>query len=67
VISVLHRLLILLAVAYELRPVRVGEPRPLLGLELVVRDVLRCERKRFVDVSREGGGALAGNPVQEVE
>ena len=51
----------------ELRPVRVGEPRPRHRLELVVREVLGPERKRLVDVSLEVGGALAGDPVQEIE
>ena len=44
-----------------------GEARARLRLELVVRHVLRRERERFLDVELEGGGALAGDPVQEVE
>src|SRR5258708_29504806 len=44
-----------------------GEPRPRLGLELVTRQVVRLERERLVEVALEVGGALAGNPVDEVE
>jgi hypothetical protein len=44
-----------------------GEPRAGLRLQLVVRDVLGRERKRFIDVEPEIGGALAGDAVQEVD
>ncbi len=53
--------------ARELGSVGVGEPRARLRLQLVVRDVLRRERKRFFDVELEVGGALAGDPVQEIQ
>src|SRR5207237_2669217 len=49
------------------RAVGVREAGPRLGLELVAGQVLRPERERLVEVAREVGGALAGNPVQEVE
>ena len=59
----LHRL----GLARELVPVRVGEARAGLRFELVARQVLRAERDRLCEISLEVGGALAGNPVQEIE
>ena len=44
-----------------------GEARPRLRLELVTGVVLRRERERVVQVGLEIGGALAGDPVDEVE
>ena len=43
------------------------EARSGLRLELVAREVLGAERERLVDVGIECGGALAGDPVDEVE
>ena len=51
----------------ELGTVRVGEPCSGLRLELVAGEVLRLERERLAQVAVEVGGALAGNPVDEVE
>ncbi len=38
-----------------------------LCLELVCGDVLRLEREGLGEVAFEVGGALAGNPVDEIE
>jgi hypothetical protein len=43
------------------------ETRPGLGLELVAGQVLRAEGEGLVQVAFEVGGALAGNPVEQVE
>jgi hypothetical protein len=59
----LHRV----GLALQLGAVRVGEARPRLGLQLVARQVLRLERKRLGEVGIEVGGALARDPVDEVE
>ena len=59
----LHRL----GLARELIPEGMGEARPRLGFELVAREVIRPELERLVEVAIEVGGALAGNPVDEVE
>src|SRR5213079_163659 len=48
-------------------PVRVGEARPGLRLQLVVAHVLGLEREGGVEVTREGVGRLAGNPEHLVE
>ena len=45
----------------------VGEARPRLRLELVAGEVLRLERERVAEVGLEVGGALAGDPVDEIE
>jgi hypothetical protein len=47
--------------------VGVGEPRARLRFQLVVRNVLRRECERFIDVVLEVGGALAGDPVQKIQ
>ena len=60
---VLHRL----GLARELIPEGMTETRPRFGLELVTRQVVRVERERRVEVARQVGGALAGNPIDEVE
>ena len=44
-----------------------GEARARLGFELVARQVVRLELQRRVQVALEVGGALAGDPVDEVE
>ena len=46
---------------------RVGEARARLGLELVAGEVLRPERERLVEIAVEVGGALARDPVDEIE
>ena len=46
---------------------RVREARTRLRLELVAREVLRLERERLGEVALEVGGALAGDPVEEIE
>ena len=46
---------------------RVREPRARLGLELVAREVLGRERQGVREVRVEVGGALAGDPVEQVE
>ena len=51
----------------KLCPVRVGEARPRLRLELVTGEVLRSERQGSVEVGIEVGGGLARDPVDEVE
>src|SRR5204863_7662888 len=56
-----------LRLAFELVPVRVGEPRSGLRLELVIGEVLRCKRERLGEIRVEIGGALAWNPIQEIE
>jgi hypothetical protein len=47
--------------------VRVGEARARLRLELVAGEVLRAERERLAQVGLEVGGALARDPVDEIE
>src|SRR5205809_3218725 len=59
----LHRL----RLAGELLAVRVREPRSRLRLELVAGEMLRLEREGLVEVALQIGGALARNPVDEVE
>jgi len=44
-----------------------GEARARLGLQLVAGQVLGLERERLGEVGLEVGGALAGNPVEEIE
>jgi hypothetical protein len=44
-----------------------GEARPRLGLELVVRDVLRREGEGLVEVAHEVGGLLARDAVEQVD
>src|ERR1041384_2957139 len=51
----------------EFIPEGMGEARPRLRLELVARKVVRLERKGDVEVAGEVGGALARDPVDEVE
>ena len=51
----------------ELVPVRDGEARSRLRLELVAGEVLRLEPQRLVEVGVEVGGALAGDAVDEIE
>ena len=46
---------------------RVREPRSRLGLELVAGEVLGLERESVGEIRLEVGGALARNPVDEVE
>jgi hypothetical protein len=60
---VLHRL----RLALELHAVCMRESRPRLRLELVARKVLRLELERRCEIAVEIGGALAWNPVDEVE
>ena len=43
------------------------EPGSRLRLELVARQVLGLERQRVAQIAVEVGGALAGDPVQQVE
>ena len=59
----LHRL----RLASELLSVCVREPRSRLRLELVARQVLGLERQGVREVRIEVGGALAGDPVDEIE
>src|SRR5216684_6143398 len=59
----LHRL----RLAFELVPVRVCETRAGLCLELVVGEVLRRKRERLGEIRVEVGGALAWDPVEQVE
>ena len=59
----LHRL----GLAWKLATVGMAEARPRLGLELVARQVLGAELDSCAEVRLEVGGALAGNPVDEVE
>ena len=59
----LHRI----RLALELLAMRVGEARPMLGLELVTRQVLGPELESVGEVGIEIGGGLARNPVDEVE
>ena len=59
----LHRV----RLALELLPMRVGEARSGLRLELVTRQVLGPELESVGEVGIEIGGGLAGNPVDEVE
>ncbi len=56
-----------LGLPLELVPVRAREPRSGLGLELVVREVLGLEGERVGEIGAEFGGALAGDPVHEIE
>jgi hypothetical protein len=60
---VLHRV----GLASQLLSPGVGEARPRLRLELVAGQVLRLEREGVVEVRLEIGGALAGDPVDEIE
>ena len=60
---VLHRV----GLACELSSPGVGEARPRLRLELVAGQVLRLERERVAEVRLQIGGALAGDPVDEIE
>src|SRR5207253_4339056 len=60
---VLHRV----GLACQLLSPGVGEARPRLRLELVAGEVLRLEREGVVEVGGEIGGALAGDPVDEIE
>ena len=46
---------------------RVREPRSRLRLELVAGEVLGLERQGLREVALEVGGALAGDPVDEIE
>ena len=55
------------ALAGELIPEGMCEARPGLGLELVAGQVLRIEGERLFQVAPKVGGALAGDPVDEVE
>ena len=59
----LHRL----GLARELGAVRVGEARPPLCLQLVAGEVLRFQRERLAQVGVKVGGALAGDPVDQIE
>ena len=59
----LHRL----RLASELLTVRMREPRSWLRLELVARQVFGLERQGVREVRVELGGALAGDPVDEIE
>ena len=59
----LHRV----GLARELLPVREGEARTRLRLELVAREVLGLEREGLGEVAVEVGGALARNAVDEIE
>ena len=59
----LHRL----GLTSELIPEGMCEARPRLGLELVAGEVLGLERDRLVEVALEVGGALARDPVDEIE
>src|SRR6185369_11110947 len=56
----------LLGLARELRPVRVGEARARLRLELVAGEVLRlqCEGRR--EIGLQIGGALARDAIDQV-
>ena len=44
-----------------------GEARPRFGLELVAGQMLRPERECVTEVGIQVGGALAGDPVDEIE
>ena len=46
---------------------RVCEPRPRLRLELVAGEVLGLEREGVREIGIEVGGALARDPVDEIE
>src|SRR5207247_8179794 len=59
----LHRI----GLTRELRPVRVGETRPRLRLQLVAGEMFGLQRQRVAQVSVEIGGALAGDPVDEIQ
>src|SRR3989475_13164232 len=59
----LHRL----RLAFELGAPRMGEARPRLRLELVTGEVLRRERERLREITFQVGGALAGNPIENIE
>ena len=59
----LHRL----GLAVKLGTVGMGEARSRLGLELVAGQVLRAQLDCRGEIRVEVGGALAGNPVDEVE
>ena len=60
---VLHRV----GLPAELLSPGMGEARPRLRLELVAGQVLRLERERVAEVGFEIGGALARDPVDEIE
>ena len=60
---VLHRV----GLPAELLSPGMGEARSRLRLELVAGEVLRLEREGVAEVGLEIGGALAGNPVDEIE
>src|SRR5262249_46228614 len=60
---VLHRV----GLARKLCSPGMGEARPGLRLELIAGEMLRLERKRVAEVGFEVGGALAGDPVDEIE
>ena len=60
---VLHRV----GLPPELRSPGMGEARSRLRFELVPGQVLRLEREGVTEVGGESRGALAGNPVDEVE
>ena len=59
----LHRL----GLAFQLRSVRVREARARFRLQLVRRHVVGLERQGLGEVAFEVGGALARDPVDEVE
>src|ERR671923_557897 len=56
-----------LCLAGQLLPVPVREASARLCLQLVAGEVLRTERECLVDVAVERGGALAWDPVDEIE
>src|SRR5579859_3860935 len=56
-----------IALTGELIPEGMCEARPGLGLELVAGQVLRLQGERLVQVALQVGGALAGNPIDEIE
>ncbi len=51
----------------ELGSPRMREAGTRLGLQLVAGQVLRPEQERLLEVGRELGRALAGDPVHEIE
>src|SRR5207244_2057132 len=53
--------------ALELPSVRVREAGARLRFELVAREVLGLERQRLGEIGDEIGGALARDPVDEIE
>src|SRR5438105_2745432 len=60
---VLHRL----RLAGKLIPVGMCEASPGLRLELVAGEMLRLERERVAQVALEVGGALARDPIEEIQ